>query len=110
VEEDAWAPADFAAVLSETQLSTVAVAAEAVRGGYVTRVLLLATDQRTDDELLRKLQIVVPPAHEIATLVLVRLGVPRDAIVIEPLRGAGTNVAIRAVARHAKDHDARRVI
>jgi len=110
VEEDVWAPADFAAVLSETQLSTVAVAADAVRGGYVKRVLLLATDKRADDEFLRKLQIAVPPAHEIATLVLVRLGVPREAIVVAPLPGAGTNVAIRAIARYAKMHGARSVI
>lgn len=96
--------------MSETQLSTVAVAADAVRGGYVKRVVLLATAKRPDDELLRNLRIAVPPPHEIATLVLVRLGVPRDAIVVVPLPGAGTNVAIRTVARYAKDHGARRVV
>lgn len=110
VEEDAWAPADLVAVLSETPLSGVAVAAEAVRDGYVKRVLVLATDARSDAELLRRLQITVPPPDEVAILVLVRLGVPREAIVLEPLPGGGTNAAIRAVARYARDHGTRRVI
>lgn len=110
VEEDAWAPADLVAVLSETPLSGVAVAADAVRDGYVKRVLVLATAVRSDAALLRRLQITVLPPDEIAALVLVRLGVPREAIVVEPLPGGGTNVAIRAVARYASDHGAKRVI
>ena len=110
VAEDPWAPADLVAVLSENRVVDAAVAAEAVRAGYVQRVLLLVPAQRPDEALLQDLQIAVLRPHEVATLVLSRLGVPRGAIVIEPLPLRGTNSAVRTVARYARDHGAKRLI
>ena len=110
IEEGAWASADLVALLSENQASAAALAADAVRGGYVKRVLVLAGDPRPDDDLLRELGIPVLPPHEIATLVLLKLGVQREEIVVERLPRFGTNAAIRTAARYAKAHGAKRVI
>ena len=110
VAEDPWAPADLAAVLSENRALDAAVSAEAVRAGYVPRVLLLVPAQRPDEALLQDLQIAVLRPHEVATLVLLRLGVPREAIVIEPLPRRGTNAAVQTVARYARNHGVKRLI
>ena len=110
VEEGAWAPADLAVVFSENRIMDAAVAAEAVRSGYVPRVLLLVPAQRPDDMLLRDLQIALLRPHEVAMLALMRLGVPQNAIVVESLLFGGTNGAVQTVARYARNHGVKRLI
>ena len=110
VEEDPWAPADIVALVSANPIAVASVGAEAVRSGYTTRVLLLEAEPRPEDVLVRSLGISVPSRTELAALVLVKLRVPREALVVEHLRRNGTNVAIQAVAAYAKAHGMTRVI
>jgi uncharacterized SAM-binding protein YcdF (DUF218 family) len=95
VEETPPAPADLVAVLVE---------------GYAPRILLFKAPPAADEKLLAKLSISVPNTHELAILVIHRLGVASEAIVVEPITEPDTHVAVQATARYARTHDATRVI
>lgn len=87
----------------------VAEAAELYRSGFAPRVVVLAPSRGPDERILDGLGLQIPGVAEQAVLVLTRLGVPRDAIVVQA-DVDGTNSGVRAAARWAENARARRLI
>src|SRR5687768_7160782 len=83
IEETPLAPVDFAVVLADNSALRAARAAELVRLGYTARVVVFRPVDDPERALLQRLGVAAPAPHELARLVLVRLGVPADAIVVE---------------------------
>jgi len=92
------------------EVPAAAAAADLLAAGYVPRILLFKPPPAADEKLLDRLGIPVPNPHELAVLVLRRLGVASEAIVVEPVTEIDTNVAVQATARFARTHNATRVI
>jgi uncharacterized SAM-binding protein YcdF (DUF218 family) len=109
IEETPPAAADLVAVL-DNEVSATAAAAALLAEGYAPRILLFKAPPAADEKLLDRLHIPVPTRHELAILVLHRLGVASEAIAVEPVAMADTNVAVQATARYARTHGATRVI
>ena len=109
VEETPRAPADLVAVF-DNGVPAAAAAAGLLVEGYAPRILLFKTPPAADEKLLARLRISVPNSHELAILVMHRLGVTSEAIVVEPITEPDTNVAVQATARYARTHNANRVI
>ena len=110
VEETELGPSDVAVLLSDNAVLVAVEGAALVNGGYAPRVLLFTTPRPTEDEILARLGIAVPKPHEISVLVMRRMGVPPDAILVEPLRARGTNAEVRAIARYSREHRVTRLI
>ncbi len=94
----------------DNEVPAAAAAAALLAKGYAPRILLFKAPPAADEKLLDRLSIPVPNRHELAVLVLRRLGVASEAIVVEPVPEVDTNVAVQATARYAHSHDATRVI
>ena len=109
VEETPPAPADLVAVL-DNEVPAAAAAADLLAAGYAPRILLFKPPPGADEKLLDRLGLPVPNRHELAILVLQRLGVASEAIVVEPVTELDTSIAVEATARYARSHDATRVI
>ena len=85
VEETPPAPADLVAVF-DNGVPAAAAAADLLAAGYAPRILLFRPPPGADEKLLDRLGIPAPSRHELAILVLHRLGVASEAIVVEPSR------------------------
>ena len=109
VEEGRPARAEAIVVFSSHPAAAAVEAAELYRAGYGSRVLVLTAPPDPDDRVLARLGVEIPPQHERAVFVLGRLGVPRNAITLEP-GGDGTNNGVRALARWAEAARARRLL
>jgi hypothetical protein len=109
VEETPPAPSDLVAVF-DNEVPAAATAADLLAKGYAPRILLFKPPPGPDEKQLDRLRIQVPTRHELAILVMHRLGVASEAIVVEPIAELDTNVAIQATARYARMHDVTRVI
>jgi len=109
VEETPPAPADLVAVL-DNEVPAAAAAADLLGAGYAPRILLFKPPPGADEKLLDRLRIPVPNRHELAIVVLHRLGVASEAIVVEPVTELDTSIAVQATARYARTHDVTRVI
>jgi uncharacterized SAM-binding protein YcdF (DUF218 family) len=109
VEETPLAPADLVAVF-DNEFPAAATAADLLTKGYAPRILLFKAPAEADEKLLDRLRIQVPIHHELAILVMHRLGVSSEAIVVEPVTELDTHVAVQATARYARMHDVTRVI
>ena len=110
VEETPLAPADLVVVLGDNEVSAAAVAADLLGKGYAPRVLLFQAGPTPGEAWLDRLRIRVPPRHELAIMVMRRMGVKPGNILVEPIVETGTNAIVRATARYAKSHDAHRII
>ncbi len=110
VREDPPAPADLVAIVGDLPILGALEAAALVKGGSASRVLLFRRLDDPEAEILAKLRIPAPRSHEVARMILVRLGVPAEAITVVALPGVGTNESVRALARHADERGARRLI
>jgi len=100
VEETLPKPADLAVILANPPVPAAEEAARLVQNGYVRRVLILSWRTDTDD-ILDQLGIAVPKPHEVAVLVLRRMGVRSEAIRILPVEASGTNGFVRVAAQYA---------
>jgi uncharacterized SAM-binding protein YcdF (DUF218 family) len=110
VEETPLAGADLVVVFGNNEVPAAAVAADIVTKGYAPRILLFRAPLAPDEVLLDRLHIPVPSRHELAVIVMHRMGIaPRD-IVVEPITEAGTNNAVQVTARYARSVDASRII
>ena len=109
VEETPPAPADLVAVV-DNDVPAAAAAADLLAAGYAPRILLFKAPPAADEKLLDRLRIPVPTRHEVAILVLHRLGVASEAIAVEPVAEADTSLAVQATVRYARTHGATRVI
>lgn len=109
VEGTPPAPADLVAVF-DNEVPAAAAAADLLAKGYAPRVVLFKAPPAADEKLLDRLGIPVPNRHELAILVMHRLGVASEVITVEPVTEGDTNVAVQATARYASTHDATRVI
>ena len=109
VEEALPARADLVAILGSPPAPAAEEAAKLVMGGYAAHVLIFASRTDTDD-ILDRLGIVMPRPHEVAMLVLRRMGVRADAIAVEHIPASGTNALIRATARYARQRGLTRLI
>ena len=113
VEETPPAPADLVA-LFDNDAPAAAAAADLVTKGYAPRILLFKAPPAADEKLLDRLGLPVPTHHELAILVMQRVGVTSEAIVVEsvvaPATEVDTSVAVQATAHYAQSHGATRVI
>ena len=109
VEETPPAAADLVAIF-DNEVPAAAAAAALLAKGYAPRILLFKAPPVADEKLLDELGIPVPNRHELAILVLRRLGVASEAIAVEPVTEVDTSVAVQVTARYASTHDATRVI
>ena len=110
VEEGVLAPADVVVVLGDPPVLGAVDAAPLVVAGTVRRVLLLAAAPSEEARVLERVGLAQPRPHELAVDVLMRMRVPRDAIIVVPGGAAGTNAEVETVARWAREHTARRLI
>jgi uncharacterized SAM-binding protein YcdF (DUF218 family) len=94
----------------DNEVPAAAAAAALLTEGYAPRILLFKAPPAADEQLLDRLRIPVSTRHELATLVMRRLGVSSEAIVVEPITEVDTNIAVQATARYARTHDVTRVI
>jgi len=109
VEESAPQRADLVVILGSPPALAAEEAATLVMNGYAPRVLVFASRTETED-ILDRLGIVMPKPHEVAMLVLGRLGVRTDAITVEHIPRSGTNALIRATAKYARQRGLTRLI
>src|SRR5437667_7027954 len=109
VEEAAPQRAALVVILGNPPAPAAEEAATLVKNGYASRVLVFASSTDTED-ILDRLGIVMPRPHEVAVLVLGRMGVPPDAIAIEHSPDGGTNSLIRATAKYARQRGLTRLI
>src|SRR2546426_4663312 len=109
VEEAAPQRADLVVILGSPPAPAAEEAARLVMSGYASRVLLFAVRTDTDD-ILDRLGIVMPRPHEVAVLVLGRMGVRPDAIAIEHIPDGGTNALTRATATYSRRRGLTRLI
>ena len=110
VEETPLAQADLVVILGDKEVQTAATAADILRKGYAPRVLLFQADPTAGDVWLDRLDIRVPTRHQLAIMVMRRMGVKPGSILVEPITETGTNAEVRAIARYARSHDAHRII
>lgn len=110
VREDPPAAADLVAIVGDLPILGAVEAAALVKGGFASRVLLFHRLDDPEAEILDRLRVPVPRPHEIARMVLLRLGIRAEAIVVEALPGGSTNASVRALARHARERRATRLI
>ena len=110
VEETELQPSDVAVLLSDNAVLAAVEGAALVNRGYAPRVLLFTPPRPTEEEILARLGIAVPKPHEVSVLVMRQMGVPPDAILVEPIRVRGTNAEVRSVARYAQEHRVTRLI
>jgi uncharacterized SAM-binding protein YcdF (DUF218 family) len=109
VEERAPSPSDAIVVLSSSIVLGAAEAAELYRAGHAPRVVVLEPLPGADERILAQLEVGIPSVRERALLVLTRLGVPRDAVIVEGV-GDGTDSRVLALVRWAHATRARQVI
>jgi len=110
VEETPLAPADLVVILGDNEVPAAAAAADILGKGYAPRVLLFQAAPNPGEVWLDRLRILVPARHELAIMVLGRMGVAPGKILVEPIAETGTNAIVRATARYAQSHDAHRII
>jgi uncharacterized SAM-binding protein YcdF (DUF218 family) len=110
VEESPLAPSDLVVVLADNEVPAAAAAADIVRRGYATRILVFKSSPAEKEALLDRLGISVPTRLELAIIVMGRMGIAPGNIVVEPITETGTNGEVRAVARYARSHGASRII
>ena len=102
VEETPLTRADVIVVVSGRPVAAATEASALFRAGYAPRIIVMADPLDAEDDLLERLAIPIPQQpYELAVLVLVRQGVPRSAIAIEP-GGDGTDGHVRMIARWAR--------
>jgi hypothetical protein len=101
VREDPPAPADLVAIVGDLPILGAVEAAALVKAGSAPRVLLFRRLDDPEAKILDKLRVPAPRPHEVARMILVRLGVPAEGITVVALPGVGTNESVRALARHA---------
>ena len=110
VEETPLAQADLVVVLGDNEVSAAATAADILGKGYAPQVLLFQAGPTPGEAWLDRLSIRVPTRHELAIMVMQRMGVNPGNILVEPIAETGTNAVVRATARYARSHDAHRII
>jgi len=110
VEETRLAQADLVVVLGNNEVPTAAAAAHIVGKGYAPRILLFKSSPALDEAVLDRLRIPMPTRHELAIMVMRRMGIAPGDIQVEPLTETGTNAQVRATARYAQSHGASRII
>ena len=110
VEETPLAPADLVVVLGDNEVPAAAAAADLVREGYASRILVFKASPAQKESLLDQLGISMPTRHELAIIVMRRMGIAPESIVVQPITETCTNGEVRAVARYARTHGASRII
>lgn len=110
VEETPLALADLVVVLGDNEAPAAATAADILAKGYAPRVLLFQSAPTPGEALLDRLSISVPTRHELAIMVMQRMGIAPESIRVEPIAETGTNAIVRATARYAQSHNAHRII
>jgi uncharacterized SAM-binding protein YcdF (DUF218 family) len=110
VEETPLSQADLVVVFGNNEVSAAAEAADIVGKGYAPRILLFKASPAPDETLLDRLRIPVPTRHELAIIVMRRMGIAAGDILVEPITEAGTNAEVRSTARYAQSHGASRII
>ncbi len=108
VEEDPLQPVDLGALVTGDPVPAAEEMARLVQDGFVPRVVVFRARTATD-EVLDRLHITAPRPHDLAVLVLQRLGVPSEAIAIVPAADNGTNAEVRALTRYMRQRHLVRV-
>lgn len=103
VEEDPPRPVQLGAVLMSDPILGAVEMARLMDGHYVPRIVIF-TARFPSDDVLDQLHVDAPRPHDLAVMVLRRLGVPDDHISVEVLADNGTNASVRALAQYMRRH------
>lgn len=93
--------ADAIVVLAGSPPERVLDAADLYAAGIAPRIVLTRERHRAELDALARRGVTIPESHEVAAEALVRLGVPRDALVILPPRTDSTAAEAVVVATWA---------
>jgi uncharacterized SAM-binding protein YcdF (DUF218 family) len=104
------ARADAIVVLAGSPADRVLEAADLYAAGLAPRVVLTRERRRPEHEALARRGVVLPESHEVAADALVRLGVPRAAILTLAPRTDSTAAEAGAVAAWACPSGVRRLV
>jgi hypothetical protein len=108
VEENPPERVDLGVIIMSDPVPGTEEMARLVKDGYVPHVVIFIS-RDTTDEVLDRLHIAAPRPHDVAVLVLRRLGVPAEAIAIEQAEDNGTNAAVRALTQYMRQRHLTRV-
>ena len=101
VEENPLEPVELGAIVTSDPVPAAEEMAQLVKDGYVPRVVVFSARMATD-EVLDRLHITAPRPHDVAVLVLRRLGVPSEAIAVVRAADNGTNAEVRALTQYMR--------